>query len=124
MNRRSCVGNGRFYQNMIKINDIYVSINASLFDYIYISIYIRWGRKHIQHSMLSHPAHNNISINNYYQERLQTFMLSEWLFITRSLNILYLEVITNFPCQICTINSLFYYRRNDKECFQQICYNI
>ena len=113
MNKRSCVENGRFYQNMIKISNIYVSITVSLFNYIYI--YICWGIKHIQHSMLAHPEYNNISINNYYQVILQTFMLAEWLFIACSLNTFYPEVITNFQSHICTINSQYYYSRKDKE---------
>ena len=82
-NKKSCVVNVRLYQNMIEIFDIYVSITIYLLQYIYIIL----GWKNIQHSMLANPDYNKISIENYYQEIFQIFMLALCLYITCSLTI-------------------------------------
>ena len=56
---------------MIKIDKTYVSITLSHIQ----SIYICWGRENIRHKMLDNTEYNKISIINYYQGRLHTFML-------------------------------------------------
>ena len=50
--------------------------------------------------MLDIPEYNTISIDSYYQEISQIFMLSLHLFVTNSLNPVYLEVISNIECYI------------------------
>ena len=67
-----------FNQEMIKITDFCVIITVSLLQLIYI----HWGRENSQHSMLDNTDNNNISIENYYQEILQKFMVSLCVFIT------------------------------------------
>ena len=81
-------------QNMIRISNIYVSIHM----YILKFLYICWVRENVQHSMLSKPDYKNISIDKYYQVILQTFMLSLCVFVTRSLILVYLKVISNIQC--------------------------
>ena len=84
-------GNILFNKNMIKLSNIYVSIIFSLL----LLMFICWGMENIQHSMLANPEYNNISIDNYYQEIFQTFMLALCVFITHSLTLVYLEVRAN-----------------------------
>ena len=48
--------------------------------------------------MLAHPDFNNISIDNYKRERFPTFMLADGAYITRSLNLVYVEVIAKITC--------------------------
>ena len=48
--------------------------------------------------MLDNPDNKNISIQKYDQEILPIFMLSLWLFIIRSLNLVYLELISKIQC--------------------------
>ena len=83
--------NHLFKNNMIKISDIYVSTTGSILQLINF----HWCRKNSQNSMLANPDFNNISIENYEQEILQTFMSEFCLFVTCSLNIVYPEVIVN-----------------------------
>ena len=45
--------------------------------------------------MLAHCEYNNISIENYCQEILQTDMLALCVYVTRLFTIVYLEVISN-----------------------------
>ena len=77
-------------QNIFRISDIYVSITEFLHQLIYIS----WGRNNSQHSMLDNPDYNNISIDKYYRNIFQTFMLSLHVYVTRSFTMIYLEVIS------------------------------
>ena len=48
--------------------------------------------------MLDNPDYNNISIEKYKQEILTTFMVALREYVTRSLNLLYMEVIDNIQC--------------------------
>ena len=43
--------------------------------------------------MLDNPDYKNISIENYYHDILQIFILEFSVYVTRSLTIVYLEVI-------------------------------
>ena len=45
--------------------------------------------------MSENPDYNNISIDNYKQERLKIFMSAFCLFVTSSLTLVYLKVIAN-----------------------------
>ena len=45
--------------------------------------------------MLAHPNFNNISIDNYKQEIFCTFSLGCGVYVTFSLNLVYVEVIAN-----------------------------
>ena len=76
------ISNILFNNNMIKIPGIYVSTNWSLNQKINIS----WYRKISQHFMLDHPDFNNISIDNYIQERFPTLKLADVLYVACSLN--------------------------------------
>ena len=62
---------------MIKSDNTYVRISVFLIQFIYI----RWRRQSNQHSMSDHSCYINISIDKYYHEILQKFMLAKWLFI-------------------------------------------
>ena len=53
--------------------------------------------------MLASPDNDNISIHSYYQEILQKFMLVLYVFITHSLTLVYLSVISDIQCYISTI---------------------
>ena len=48
--------------------------------------------------MLTNPDYNKISIDNYKQEIFLEFMLALYLYVTTSLIMLYLEVISNIQC--------------------------
>ena len=95
---------------MIKISDVHAIITVSLLQYIYIG----WGGGNIQNAMLANPEYNKNSFYNYSQERLHTFTLESCSFITSSLTLVYLEVIINLQCHICTRKQLFYFRGNTK----------
>ena len=73
------------------MDDVHVSIYVPLLQLICIF----WEKKNSQHSMLDNPENKIISIHNYYQEKVWTFMLGVWLFITRSSALFYLKVIAN-----------------------------
>ena len=45
--------------------------------------------------MLANHGYNNMFIENYKQEVLQTFMSEFFLFVTIALTLVYLEVIAN-----------------------------
>ena len=75
-------------------SDIYVGITLSILHLIYISR----GSKNSQQSMLDNPDKNNISIENYYQEILQTFILLFYVYFPNSSTIVYLETIANIQC--------------------------
>ena len=75
----------------------------------------------IQYSLIAHPYFNNISIENYKQEILATFMLTLPVFTTISLNLLYLEVIVNIKCYIPTRKTLFFKKRNARKYCQHLC---
>ena len=75
---------------------MYVSINA----YLLHLTYICWGRQNFHHSMLANSGYNNISIENYNQEIMNIFMLSLRLYVTSSLALVYLEIISNIQCYI------------------------
>ena len=60
---------------------------------LFLLRFIHWESNNIQHSMLSNPENNNISIHNYYKEIFPTFMLALWLFIIRLLTVVYLKLI-------------------------------
>ena len=81
---------------MIIISNIYVINTGSLLHMINIS----WCSKNSQHYMLPHPNVDKISINNYKQEILPTFMLENCVYVTRSLNWVYVELISNIQCYI------------------------
>ena len=76
--------------NTILITDIYFSITFSLIQLIYIRC--RW--KNIQRSILANTDFNNISIDNYKREILQIFISAFFVFVTSSLPLVYLEVIS------------------------------
>ena len=48
--------------------------------------------------MLDNPDNKNIYIQKYDQDIILTFMLALWLFIIRSLNLVYLKVTDNIKC--------------------------
>ena len=52
----------------------------------------------IQHYMSYHPDLNQILIDNYKRERFLTCMLVDCVYVTRSLNWVYGEVIDNIKC--------------------------
>ena len=56
-----------FNNNMIKIDDIYVSTNGFLLQQINMC----WCRENSQHSMLDHTNFNNISIDNNKIKKFQ-----------------------------------------------------
>ena len=87
-----------FNINMITISDIYVRTTV----YLLQVIYIRWCRGNIQFSMSANSDFKNISMDNYKQELLTQFMLSLCVFVTSSLNILYVEVISKINCHLST----------------------
>ena len=53
---------------------------------------------YIQHDMSDRPDFNNISIDNYKPEIFPTFLLAYCVYITRSLNRVFVEVISNIEC--------------------------
>ena len=57
--------------------------------------------------MLYNPYDNNISIDNYKQEIFMTFMLALHLYVTHSLNFVYVEVIANIQCYLSTRETQF-----------------
>ena len=67
--------------------------------------------------MLANPDNKNTSIHKYDKEWFLTFMLSLWLFVTRSSNIFYLKVISHIPCYLLIITTIIYNRRNSKKIF-------
>ena len=48
--------------------------------------------------MLANPEYNNISVDKYYQEILQMFLLSICEYDTCSFTLVYMEVIANIQC--------------------------
>ena len=60
--------------------------------------------------MLDHPDFNNISIDSYKREILNTFMLALHVYVACSLNIVYMEVIANIQCYISTRKTQFHER--------------
>ena len=52
---------------------------------ICVSVYICLGRENSQHSMLENPEYFFVSIDNYYQEIFQTYVLKLYVFATISL---------------------------------------
>ena len=70
---------------MINIAEIYVRTTVSLLQQIHICCY----RENIKYYMLAHPDFNNISIDTYKQEILSTFLLANGVYITCSLNQVY-----------------------------------
>ena len=93
-----------FKHNMIKIANIYVRTTG----YILQMIYICWCMENSQHYMLSNPDFNNIPIDHYKWEIFTTFMLSCGIYVTRSLNWLYVEVIANIWCYLYTRKTDFH----------------
>ena len=79
------------------------------------------GQNNFQHSMLFNHDYNNISIDNYKREMFQTFMLTLRVYVTYSLTLVYLEVISKIQYQLFTRNLFIYLQRNAKEYDQQIC---
>ena len=78
----------------INFADIYVSITVSLLQQINIC----WCRNNCQYSMPAHPEFKNIPMENYKREILLTFMLADCLYVTHSLNLANVEVISNIQC--------------------------
>ena len=70
------------------------STTGSLLQQINISL----CRENSQNYMLAHTDFNKISIDNYKQESLPIFMLEDCVYVTCSLNPLYVEVIANIQC--------------------------
>ena len=66
----------------MNVSDVYVSTTG----YLLHVIYIRLCRGNSQHSMSVHPDFNNISIDNYKQEILPTFILELHVYVTHLLN--------------------------------------
>ena len=66
-------------KNIIKIFDIYVSIDG----YCSRLIFIHAGK--IPHHMLAHLDLNDISINTYRPKQLPTYMVADGEYITHSL---------------------------------------
>ena len=62
--------------------------------------------------MLDNPDNKNIYIQKYDQDITLTFMLALWLFIIRSLNLVYLKVTNNIKCQILIRTRMFYHKIN------------
>ena len=79
---------------MIQIADIYVSTTG----YLLHMINIRQYRLNSQHYLLAHHDSNRISIDNYKRNIFPTFMLADGVYNTRSLNLLYMEVLVNIQC--------------------------
>ena len=75
---------------MIKIEDIYVGTTLSLLQLIFCRCI-----NNSQHYVLANPDFNNLPIEKYKREMLQTFMSKICLFVTISLTLIYLEVIAN-----------------------------
>ena len=73
---------------------IYVSTNVSLLP----QINIHRRRKNSQHYMLAHPDLNDISIDTHKQEIFTIFMVEDYVYITCSLDLVKVEVITNIQC--------------------------
>ena len=86
--------NIQFINNMINISDIYVSITESLLHMINISR----CRENSLHYMLAHLDFKDNLIDNYKREILPIFMLADGEHITFSLNLVYVEVISNIKC--------------------------
>ena len=61
----------------MNVTDSYVSTSGSLLQMIYFSRYM----ESIQHYTLDNPFYNQISIENYKQEILTTFMLELLLYL-------------------------------------------
>ena len=70
-------------KNMIKISNIYVSINVSLLQ----GIYIHYTRENSQHSILYNTEYNNILVENITKKDFQTFMLELFVDVTHSLTL-------------------------------------
>ena len=62
--------------------------------------------------MLAHPENNNINIHIYYQETLLKFMSAVWLFIIRTLTMVYLEVISKIQSYIGIMTIIYSYGWN------------
>ena len=73
---------------------IYVNTSWSLRPLINIC---RWNKKG-QRSMIANPGNSKILIDNYKWEILMSFKLSFYLFVTSSLNLVYVEVLSNIQC--------------------------
>ena len=67
---------------MIKIYNIYVSTNGSLLH----QINIHWCNKNILNYMLGHHDFKNLSNVTYKREQYMQFMLTNGVYINRSLN--------------------------------------
>ena len=93
-----------FNNNMIKISNIYVSINGSILQQINIS----WSRGNSQHLMLAHLDFNKSSFDIYKQEIFPTCMLSDCVHVSLSLNWLCVGVISNNKCYISTRKTQFH----------------
>ena len=102
---------------MMRISYIHVSTTGSLLQLIYIR---RCG-ENIQNYMSANPDYKNISIYNYKQEILLTFILALHLYVTNAVTRLYVEVISKIQCYIFTKKTHFYKGINAKYYCQQIC---
>ena len=102
---------------MIKISEICVGITGYLLHHISIHPF----SKNIKHSMLAHPNFNNISIENYKREQFPTFVLSDGEYITRSLNLLKVELIANIQCYLSIRKTQLHKKINAEEYCQHIC---
>ena len=75
--------NNSINKNLIKISDIYVSINVSLLQVIYLHC----DRENSQHSILYNPEYKNVLIENITKKDFQTFMLELFVDVTHSLTL-------------------------------------
>ena len=78
----------------MNVSNIYVSKTVSQ---LYI-IYVSWCKINSQNYVSDKPYFNHILMNNYKREILTTFMLALLLYVIRSLNLLYLEILSNIKC--------------------------
>ena len=80
--------------SVINVADIYGSTTG----FLLTQINIHRGRENSQHYMFAYPCSNNITIDSYKQEMFTTFMLEDCVYITRSLNLTNVKVISNIQC--------------------------
>ena len=78
----------------INVSDIYIITTG----FLPPQINIHQGRENIQNYMFDFTDYNNISMDSYKQEMFTTFMLEDCVFITCSLNLANVEVISNIQC--------------------------
>ena len=64
--------------------------------------------------MLAHPYIRKFSIDNYKHKILQTFMLPDGEYITRSLDCLNVKEISNIQCQLSTRKTMCYKKINER----------